>query len=58
MTMYQLRRKAIKLWTVANTPKHINRHNQRAWIASVLMLGEKWLLAKKWTRDDHLQRTV
>ena len=47
MTPYQLRRRAIKLWTVANVPKHINRHNQRAWIASVTVLGDKWLLAKR-----------
>lgn len=56
--MYQLRRRAIKLWTVATVPKHINRHNQRAWIASVLMLGDKWLLAKQVVRHDELQRTM
>lgn len=27
-------------------PAHVNRHNQKAWVRSVLMLGEKWLLAK------------
>lgn len=58
MTMYQLRRRAIKLWTVARVPKRINRHNQRAWIASVLMLGDKWLLAKQVVRHDQLQRTL
>lgn len=46
MNMYQLKRRAIKLWTVPNVPKRINRHNQRAWMASVIMLGNKWLLAK------------
>lgn len=46
MTIYQLKRKAIKLWTVPNVPKHINRHNQRAWLASVIRLGDKWLLAR------------
>ena len=25
---------------------HISRHNQRAWVRSVRMLGDKWLLAK------------
>lgn len=28
-------------------PEHINRANQRKWVRAVLMLGEKWLLAKK-----------
>jgi hypothetical protein len=26
--------------------KYINRHNQRAWLRSVALLGDKWLLAK------------
>lgn len=50
MTIYQLKRKAIELWTVQSAPKHINRHNQRAWIASVIRLGDKWLLAKQMKR--------
>lgn len=58
MNIYQLRRQAIKLWTVAGVPKHINRHNQRAWIASILLLGDKWLLARKVERHDQLQRTL
>jgi hypothetical protein len=27
--------------------KHIDRHNQRAWIRAIRMLGDKWLLAKQ-----------
>ena len=34
-----LRRKARALWD--------NKTYQRAWLRSVLMLGDKWLLAKK-----------
>lgn len=26
--------------------KHIDRHNQRAWVRAIRMLGNKWLLAK------------
>lgn len=29
-----------------------NRHNQRAWVRSVRMLGDKWLLAKKVERTS------
>ena len=27
-------------------PAHVQRHNMRAWVRSVRMLGDKWLLAK------------
>jgi hypothetical protein len=27
------------------TPAHTQRHNMRQWIASIRMLGDKWLLA-------------
>lgn len=47
ITPYQLARRAIRLWTTPKVPKRINRHNQRAWIRSVNMLGDKWLLMKK-----------
>jgi hypothetical protein len=39
MSTLHLRRRARELW---DTP-----HNQRAWIRSVLVLGNKWLLAEK-----------
>jgi len=38
MSKIQLARHAIRLW-----PGH--KHNQRAWLRSVLMLGDRWLLA-------------
>lgn len=37
MSNLQIRRRARQLWTT--------RHNQRAWVRSVLRLGDKWLLA-------------
>lgn len=39
MKTFELRQRARELW---DTP-----HNQRAWVKSVLQLGEKWLLAQR-----------
>lgn len=27
-------------------PRHVQRHNMSAWVRSVRMLGDKWLIAK------------
>lgn len=35
-----------QLWNVSHVPQEINRANQRKWVRSVRMLGDKWLLAK------------
>lgn len=43
MSKTQLIRHAIKLWPGS-------RYHQRAWLRSVTMLGDRWLLAK------HIQR--
>ena len=40
-----LARRAIKLYSSDMVPKAVNRYNQRAWIASIAMLGKRWLLA-------------
>lgn len=32
--------------------RRINRHNQRAWVRSVRLLGDKWLLAKPISRKE------
>jgi hypothetical protein len=45
MTNTQLARQAIRLWSNPMAPKSTNRHNQRQWLASVIRLGDKWLLA-------------
>jgi hypothetical protein len=29
---------------------HIDRHNRKAWVRSVLFLGDKWILAKPVSR--------
>ena len=46
MNTYKLKRHAVKLWNNPMVPRHIVRHNRRAWLASVLRLGDKWLLAQ------------
>lgn len=40
-----LLRHARRLYSVADVPEHINRHNRKAWARSVSMLGNRWLLA-------------
>jgi len=42
----QLLRRAIRNWSSPMVPRHINRANQRKWIAAVQELGSKWLLAQ------------
>ena len=44
-TMYKLKRRAITLFRNSMISKHVQRHNQRAWIASILQLGDKHILA-------------
>ena len=42
----QLARRAVRLYSYDLAPLHINKANRRAWLRSVLMLGDRWLLAK------------
>ena len=42
--------RAYELWR-SGDPK-LDRHNRKAWVRSVLQLGDKWLLAKPVTRLD------
>jgi hypothetical protein len=34
------------LWSNPRAPQAINRANQRKWVRSIRMLGDKWLLAQ------------
>jgi hypothetical protein len=43
----ELVKKAQKLWSVDYIPKEVNRHNRRAWIRAVQMVGDRWLLLRK-----------
>lgn len=36
-----------RLFNVDYVPKSQNRHNQRAWVRSVRILGDRWLLSQK-----------
>ena len=42
--------RAYDLWNSGDSK--IDKHNRKAWIRSVLMLGDKWLLAKPVARLD------
>jgi hypothetical protein len=46
LTVEQLKRKARKIYNNDMVPDHINQHNQRKWVRSVLLLGDRWLIAK------------
>lgn len=45
MSNIELARRAIRHYNSDMVPKAINRANQRAWLASVRMLGNHWVLA-------------
>ena len=46
MQTQQLRQKARQIYNNHLVPNHINQHNQRKWVRSVLQLGDRWLVAK------------
>ena len=46
LTTEQLRRKARIIYNNDMVPDHTNRHNQRKWVRAVLLLGDRWLIAK------------
>jgi len=52
LTTEQLRRKARQIYNNELAPEHINQHNQRKWVRSVLRLGDHWLIAKPLRRLD------
>ena len=45
MTGMAQARRAVRLYNNAMVSKATNRANQRAWLRSVRMLGDKWILA-------------
>lgn len=51
LTRMQLTRQALKLWNNPIAPRELNRYNQRAWIAAVERLGDKWIVLKKVQRE-------
>ena len=45
MSRLELARRAVRLYSTDYVPLRTNKHNRRAWLRSVEMLGNKWLLA-------------
>lgn len=41
-----LLRRAVRLFNSEYVPREVNRANRIAWLRSVHMLGDKWLLAE------------
>ena len=39
-------RQVRELFDIEGVPRHVVRHNMRAWVQSVRHLGDRWLLAK------------
>jgi hypothetical protein len=44
--------KARELFSVGWAPAHTQRHNMRAWVKSVRILGPKWRLAKPLSKQE------
>lgn len=55
MQTQQLRQKARQIYNNHLVPDHINQHNQRKWVRSVLQLGNKWLVFKPMGRLNENQ---
>ena len=51
-TTLSLAKRAVRLYSCDLVPKSTNRHNQKSWLRSVQMLGDRWLLAKPLTRES------
>jgi hypothetical protein len=47
MSIRELVRRAHTLWDNPHVPEYITRHNRKAWVRSVVRLGDRWLLAQK-----------
>jgi len=40
-------KKARKLWCIDTSPYFQQRHNMRAWVRAIRVVGDNWLLNKK-----------
>lgn len=52
LSRFELRQRARTLYNNPEVPEHINQHNQRQWVRSVMRLGDKWLVRKQIERRD------
>lgn len=55
MQTQKLRQKARQIYNNRLVPDYINQHNQRKWVRSVLLLGDKWLVFKPMGRVNENQ---
>jgi hypothetical protein len=51
-------KKVRELYNVDYIPYWENRANQRKWIKSVRLLGDKWLLAKSRRKNEDASNTI
>ena len=52
ISKFELRQKARRLFNNDMVPEHVNKHNQRQWVRSVMRLGDKWLVRKPIERRE------
>lgn len=52
MNIKTLIRRGNELWNVPHASPRLNKRNKKAWVRSVLMLGDRWLLMKKIEKLD------
>jgi hypothetical protein len=45
-------KRARELWFIHDVPRNVARHNIRAWVRSVRLLGDKHILAIKIKKDE------
>lgn len=45
-------KQAIKLYNNPLATKETNRHNQKAWLRAIAMLGNNWILSSNVTRKN------
>jgi hypothetical protein len=51
-------KKVRELYNVDYIPYYQNRDNQRKWVKSIRMLGDKWLLAKPRGKNENASHTI
>lgn len=47
----KLLRVARRVWVSEGIPRELQRRNIRQWVLSLRVLGDRWLLAKSWSKD-------
>ena len=51
-------KKVRELYNVDYIPYYQNRDNQRKWVKSIRMLGDKWLLAKPRGKNENASNII